>query len=194
METDGCPSLYADISGTRRIGPSGLLQGSQAANLILAWLFNDMDQILSPSCRLFLLSDDIIVLARSERACRRIDRSLADYFRLHQAGPFVLEGAIHQLCDGFEKVGYHFDRSDLTKEVRVDFSGANANKLMNKVNDAIALDKAGGRLRGDQSRRALQRGMSGFRAITGWNAFIETSLEYIDDELVHHAFGFGDPR
>ena len=168
-------------------GPSGNLQGSPTANLILAWLLNDMDEHLSSSCRLFLLSDNIIVLARSERACRRIDLTLTRYFREHQAGPFVLEGEIRSTQVGFDTLGYNFRLDKSTGEACIDFTDTHAARIIRRMDCAIREDKAAGRVEPDRALKVLHGMRSGFRAATCLEGMFMMGLEYAQNELLEHA-------
>lgn len=98
-------------SGIRWNGPRGLLQGSPVSSLILAILFNAMAAKLDPhECRLFLVSDNVLIAAKSEAARNAAMTLVCDFLREHPAGPFNLkeEDSFLSPAADFEYLGYAF--------------------------------------------------------------------------------------
>jgi hypothetical protein len=163
---------------TGRHGPRGLLQGSPASNLILAWLLNDMPSVLPPDCALFLLTDNVLVAARTEEMCREMEQTLVRYFAEHRAGPFVLHGEITSIGRGFERAGYEFELS-LLRGVQVGPSGANTVKFYSSLYAALERDFQAGHVEPTESRRVLSAKLSGFRATTDFESWREAELEHL---------------
>lgn len=94
-------------------GPRGLLQGSPASNIILAWFLN---QIPSPEdVRVFIFADNIAVAARDPITCRETVESLVAYFvRDCPAGPLNLCPAVYAGPgnDPLDFLSYEFDADE----------------------------------------------------------------------------------
>ncbi len=168
----------------RRDGPSGVLQGSPASNLILAWLLNDMIEHIPEGCRAFLISDDLIVLAPSSGEGDRVGEALVRYCGAHQAGPFVLEGAVVSVSQGYEKLGYQFGKSDLTGDVTVDLSDFNSRRLQARLMEAVRKDASKGLQRPISAYQALYQSMTGFASVTDRENLLDVHLDEIDYQFM----------
>ncbi|GAB1361326.1 hypothetical protein MASR1M32_05620 [Rhodobacter sp.] len=69
-------------------GPSGLLQGSPASSVILAWLLKDIPT--SDDARVMLCFDNIVVAARTPDGTRELIETLTAYLGNSPAGPLAL--------------------------------------------------------------------------------------------------------
>lgn len=69
-------------------GPTGLLQGSPASSIILAWLLKDIPT--SDDARVMLCFDNIVVAARTPAGSRGMIETLTAYLRHSPAGPLAL--------------------------------------------------------------------------------------------------------
>lgn len=73
----------------RTSGPQGLVQGSPASSIILAWLLNQIT--LPGDVRLFIFADNLAVSARDDTTCRAAVDMLIEYFlRDCPTGPLAL--------------------------------------------------------------------------------------------------------
>ncbi|MEO1951786.1 hypothetical protein [Thioclava sp.] len=88
-------------------GPRGLMQGSPASGIILAWLLNDIpagsDQVA------MLCFDNIVVAATDYSGSREVVNSLFAHFGWHPAGPFALCDVSYADNQPLEFLGYLFD-------------------------------------------------------------------------------------
>lgn len=103
-------SPYPVITTSEHAGLRGLMQGSPASNSLLTVFFNDLHSRLPEGVTLFVQSDNIAVVCRSEVECSSVRQYLDDYVRRHQAGPLV---PTFDFCgdarEGFEFLGYSFE-------------------------------------------------------------------------------------
>lgn len=87
-QASGCgPSLVYGASHSAS-GPQGLLQGSPASSIILAWLLQNIPT--SDDARVFLCFDNIIVAARTPERTREMIETLSAYAETSPAGPLAL--------------------------------------------------------------------------------------------------------
>lgn len=88
-------------------GPKGLMQGSPISGIILAWLLNGIPT--SDDVRVFLCSDNLIVMARTPAETRAMVQTLAVHFEQCSAGPLALCEAEYADGAAIEFLGYLFD-------------------------------------------------------------------------------------
>lgn len=143
-------------------GPRGLLQGSPASNIVLAWLFNDLPSAMPPGCAPFLISDNVLVAAHSEQECRAIEQHLSGYFAGHPAGPFTLTGKISSLDDEIEHVGYAYSRGENGVIITPAHDGHE--RMMARFLAALREDLSMARDEPLRALRCLQEALSGYRA------------------------------
>lgn len=88
MTADPLRSGYP-MHDQRTSGPQGLVQGSPASNIILAWLFNQIT--LPGDVRLFIFADNLAVAAKDDTTCRAaVDMLIAYFLRDCPTGPLAL--------------------------------------------------------------------------------------------------------
>lgn len=161
-------------------GPTGLLQGSPASNLILNWLLNDIPSVLSQDRMTFLFSDNILVAATSEEECQVDEQTLGRYFAEHPAGPFDLTGEVVSIRQGgMEKSGYQFEISLRSNDVEIAVSGGNFQKLAGALLTAIEVDVEARRTSPDSACKFFSDWLAGFPAITDRSTFLEAVVEQI---------------
>ncbi|WP_102225439.1 hypothetical protein [Acidimangrovimonas sediminis] len=88
-------------------GPRGLMQGSPASGVILAWMLNDIPAGTDQA--VLLCNDNIVVAAAESAASREMVDTLFAYFRRHPAGPFALFHPVYADNAPLEFLGYLFD-------------------------------------------------------------------------------------
>ncbi|MGI3166788.1 hypothetical protein [Pseudooceanicola sp. 200-1SW] len=101
-------SLSGAIHVTHKAsGPKGLMQGSPASSIILAWLLNGLPS--RESARVLLCFDNIAVAARTPEGCREMADTLIAHFERCPAGPLAL--CVPEFADGtaMSFLGYVFD-------------------------------------------------------------------------------------
>jgi hypothetical protein len=169
-------------------GPRGLLQGSPASNLVLAWLLNDMPSVLPPDCVPFLLTDNVLVAARTEQECQQIETTLLRYFAEHRAGPFVLGS--REIADieekSFERAGYEFELRSGAVEIAPD--GANSYSLFSALYEAVQADALAGQVIPLTGIRTLSHKLSGFAAMTRRAEFFLENVEHMCGDLAEAAW------
>jgi hypothetical protein len=84
----GCTTPLVYGLSHKASGPTGLLQGSPASNIILAWLLKDVPT--SDDAKVMLCFDNIVVAARSPAGSRQMMETLTAYLRQSPAGPLAL--------------------------------------------------------------------------------------------------------
>lgn len=91
-------------------GPRGLLQGSPASNLILAWLLNDMP--MPEGALVLICTDNLAVAAKDHTTRQTVIESLVAYFRRDcPAGPLNLCPAVYAgpETEPLDFLSYSFD-------------------------------------------------------------------------------------
>lgn len=146
-------------------GPTGLLAGFPASNLILAIALAGLSDVLPPGCAPYLYADNVLVAARTEEECRRIEPMLIRYFAEHPAGPFTLDKiAIDSLDAGIGFLGYAFER-DLEGEVAIIPNQRGYNDIIVTCCRAAEAAAAAGRVK-PETRHLIRQKLSGFSATT----------------------------
>ncbi|MGA0615653.1 reverse transcriptase domain-containing protein [Paracoccus sp. KR1-242] len=90
-------------------GPQGLMQGSPASNIILAWLLGGIPR--EDDVAVLLCFDNIAVAGRTAEDTRAMMDTLADFFRRCPAGPLELRDCEYfsGIGDPLDFLGYSFD-------------------------------------------------------------------------------------
>lgn len=132
---------YRDDHCVGRTDPRGLMQGSPASNIVLAWLLNDMPSTLPEDCAPFLLVDNVLVAARTEQECRAIEQTLCSFFAAHHAGPFALHGEVKSVSAGFDRAGYSYKKW-LAGDFEVAPTHSNYMRLYDALEEALETDRA----------------------------------------------------
>ncbi|MDF3907263.1 reverse transcriptase domain-containing protein [Paracoccus sp. AS002] len=93
-------------------GPQGLLQGSPASSIILAWLLGGIPQ--GDDVAVLLCFDNIAVAGRTADDTRAMMDKLADFFRRCPAGPLELRDIEYRSGDAepLDFLGYSFDPAE----------------------------------------------------------------------------------
>lgn len=102
----GCSPLVYGQSH-KASGPTGLLQGSPASSVILAWLLKDIPT--SDDVRVMLCFDNIVVAARTPAGSRGMMETLTAYLGRSPAGPLAKCDAIFADNEPMEFLGGLFD-------------------------------------------------------------------------------------
>lgn len=118
-------------------GPTGVLAGSPASNLILANLLKDMPQPPVGDGYVFVYCDDLIVLAKSAEVCDCIETSLLDFFGQSAVGPFTLNKKAAGARSSFEYLGYEFAYDPISQRWSVGLSQSNWMSLVKRRHDDL---------------------------------------------------------
>ncbi|KIC18509.1 reverse transcriptase domain-containing protein [Leisingera sp. ANG-DT] len=110
-------------------GPAGLMQGSPASNLILAYLLQAMPQPANERGRLFLYGDDLIAVAKTEETADRVEQSLLQFFEQPSIGPLPLQKKAAGTGCTFEFLGYEFHRNTMKNTWSIGLSQRNWDEL-----------------------------------------------------------------
>ncbi len=103
--------LSSDRGGPSCSGPRGLIQGSSASNIVQAWAFREAHTVVPRDSRLFVLSDNVVLLCRTDDDCASGVEALRAHFATNRAGPFNLVGETFGPGQSFAHMGYEFFRS-----------------------------------------------------------------------------------
>lgn len=157
-------------------GPRGLLQGSPASNLVLAWMLNDILDAIPPGARLFVFSDNILVATQSEQECRTIEHTLASFFGEHPAGPFQLRGGVQSLQTTIEHLGYAYS-ADCGLTIEPSHYGWE--RFSGRIDDAEERDFASGAVEPTESADVIRSFVSGYPAWANGPAWGERQMEFM---------------
>lgn len=97
-------------------GPSGLMQGSPASNIIFAYFLNGILNDL-PECedtKVIVCFDNIVIASRTDAGLQEMSNTLAGTLRQCCAGPFELHPPVYSNDEGFEFLGYHLSADGRT--------------------------------------------------------------------------------
>jgi hypothetical protein len=125
------------IHAERTNGPRGLLPGSPASNIMLAWLLNQI--VLPGDGHLILAWDNFAVAAKDDTTCQATVLSLIAYFeRDCPAGPLALCDTIYAApgTDPLTFLGYEFDVEKLEPGISEDA----IHKLEGRLNQIEEMD------------------------------------------------------
>lgn len=116
-------------------GPTGLLQGSPASNIALAYLLQDLPQPCPDDGCILLFGDDLIALSRTAMIADRVDQKVTEFFEQPGLGPLHLHRRAAGNCGNFEYLGYEFAFSEITHAWHVGLSARNWDKLSRARNE-----------------------------------------------------------
>lgn len=105
----GSPPFRGHTLSHKASGPKGLMQGSPASSIILAWLLNGIPT--SDDARVLLCFDNIVVAARTPAGSREMVDTLAAHFERCPAGSLALCEPEYADNTPMEFLGYVFDPS-----------------------------------------------------------------------------------
>ena len=108
MENSGIQHDAATIGNIQGNGPTGLMQGSPASNLILAYLLRGIPQPDHKDWDVFLYTDDLILVGRADEVLDRVEKRLTEFFGQERLGPFTLVPKAAGRGGWFEYLGYEF--------------------------------------------------------------------------------------
>lgn len=135
----GSPYRDTIVDAAVESGPSGLMQGSPASNLILAFLLQTMPQPIVGDGYLFLYGDDLIVVARTQDACDRVEQSLCEFFAQPWLGPLPLQRKAAGIGGAFEFLGYEFRLDATAGNWAIDLSRRNWDELARIRHDTLLI-------------------------------------------------------
>lgn len=108
LENSGFIHDAATIGNIQGNGPTGLMQGSPASNLILAYLLRGIPQPDHEDWDVFLYTDDLILVGRADKVLDRVEKKLTEFFGQDRLGPFTLVPKAAGRGGWFEYLGYEF--------------------------------------------------------------------------------------
>ncbi|PRY19288.1 reverse transcriptase (RNA-dependent DNA polymerase) [Aliiruegeria haliotis] len=82
------PSYRGHVISHEASGPKGLMQGSPASSIILAWLLNGIPS--RDDARVMIFADNLVVAARTPAGSREMVNTLVAHFERCPAGPLAL--------------------------------------------------------------------------------------------------------
>lgn len=154
---------YIDVRNPS--GPQGLLQGSPASNIILAWLLRSIPN--DDNVAVLLCFDNIAVAGRTAEVTRQMMDTLADFFRRFPAGPLELHD--YQYTNGendlLEFLGYSFDPQNAGPAI----AATSLDKMEDVLQKAEAADLSQRPLLPTELMHALRSRRNGFAAAAEGN-------------------------
>jgi hypothetical protein len=126
---------YMTTEGTS--GPTGIMQGSPAANLIFANILQSMPQPSPSRAVVGMFGDDLIVLARSEEICDEVETQIDQFLGQESVGPLILRHTNPECDNAFEYLGYEFRKAPLANEWTIGLSHRNQMKLIRKWREIV---------------------------------------------------------
>lgn len=172
-------------------GRCGLLQGSSASNLIQAWIFNEVHTACSPDCRLFILSDNVLVLGRSEEAVQEAGRTLREHFARHPSGPFCLRGEFFHPIEDIDRCGYQYGRGPAGGGPATTIPENRFDILILRLLDALQSELELGKPFDEALDLVILRRRSGYLAISHpdieWRAIRERVIEQYENPAPLHS-------
>lgn len=139
-------------------GPSGLLQGSPASAIILAWLLKGIPT--SENARVMMCFDNIVVAARTAHESREMMETLTAYFTASPAGPLALCAPTYADNSPLEFVGGRFDPARLDIDIASD-TLSKVELRIGKAEEADQMHQAG--VLAEHRKRAAENAI--FRSI-----------------------------
>lgn len=164
-------------------GPTGIMQGSPAANLIFANILNSMPQPSSSRAVVGTFGDDLIVLARSEEICDEVETQIDQFFGQESVGPLTLRHINPENDNAFEYLGYEFRKAPLANEWTIGLSQKNHMKLIRKWREIVFAAHAASRssiLVGGPL--PIIRSLQGHRSLTDLAGTLEQILQAGPDD------------
>ncbi len=118
------PGSITDTSSMENIdgGPAGLMQGSPASNVILAWLLREAPCPDGEDWLLCIYADDLIVVAKQDDILDRVEQMLVDFFTCPRLGPLVLRKKAAGTGGAFDYLGCEFSQNSTSGIWTLDFS------------------------------------------------------------------------
>ncbi len=130
--TGDIPSDTLLIDDAIESGPAGLMQGSPASNVILAWLLRNLPQPDNDDWVLSVYADDLIVVAKQDDTLERVEQMLLGFFERPELGPLFLKKKAAGTGLAFDYLGCEFRHSSVSGEWELDLSHKNWDKLHRK--------------------------------------------------------------
>ena len=110
-------------------GPAGLMQGSPASNVILAWLLRDLPQPDNDDWVLSVYADDLIVVAKQDNTLERVEQMLFGFFERPELGPLFLKKRAAGTGYAFDYLGCEFYHNSISDEWTLSMSQQNWDRL-----------------------------------------------------------------
>jgi hypothetical protein len=185
---------FADTSSYRDImtavgasGPEGLLQGSPASNVLLAYILQNIPQPNPQDGCILLFGDDLIVLSRSQEIVDQVDQNLLHFFGQPTLGPLQLLQRASGYQGHFEYLGYEFSYSPFRENWHVSLSSKNWGKLerLRDLETLMCNPKNQSMYSEAPISRKIWRSLSGHRSLTDPAAILHTIMAGGMDAVAH---------
>lgn len=166
-------------------GPTGIMQGSPASNLILAYLLQTLPKPEHDAGHEFLFGDDLIVVAKDEATCCGVDQKLTAFLGQPELGPFHLSRKFSGHQGTFEYLGYEFRHNAITASWEIFLSQSNWEKIRRRWVKTLTshLHKFPLGLTPDINIKPMRSMLNGFPALPNQNAIVEMLVQTGPDEL-----------
>ena len=154
-------------------GPKGLLQGSPASNIILAYLLRELKVKEDNDVKLLLYSDNFLLMSRTEKALLAEGQSLAEQLDQSPFGPLVLVNKDRSADAYFEFLGYGFQPDPTSKTWEITPSQSNWDKLDQRHEIAVKADLDHRYIYPFHGDAAVRHFLTGFKSTTSPNELFE---------------------
>lgn len=154
-------------------GPNGLMQGSPASNIAMAYLLRDLSWPCSDDVRVLVYCDDFFIVGRTIEDCRVVEDALTRYLAGCPFGPLTLLRKETSESGYFEALGYGFVRDNISGTWSVDLSVQNHDKLEALHEAAVAEDLCAGFMLPHMGDALVGKRLESFRAVTDRGAIEE---------------------
>ncbi|NIJ08246.1 hypothetical protein FHS31_001863 [Sphingomonas vulcanisoli] len=119
-------------------GPRGLLQGSPASNALLRHILFKVTRCVHPDARLFVYSDNIIVVAPTPEICGHVRDALTCELAGCLGGPLRFgTSLIQHASEGLQTLGYYLGQEENGGEVIRQPDNHNLGRLEGRIPDDI---------------------------------------------------------
>lgn len=174
----GITSYRDIITAEGASGPEGLLQGSPASNVVLAYILQNIPQPAPQDGCILLFGDDLIVLSRTRATVDRVDQNLVDFFGQPTLGPLQLlqRASGHLGC--FEYLGYEVSYSEAADDWHVGLNAKNWSKL-ERLRDEETLRNNPGNLRmftDCHTAWKIRQSLNGHRSLSDPEAILDAIM------------------
>lgn len=144
------------------VGPNGLMQGSPASNIALAYLLRGLKWPNSKNVVVFIYCDDFFIVGKTMEDCRVVEDALADYLARCSFGPLTLSRKETSETGYFEALGYGIARCPIDGIWSADLSVRNHDKLEALYEAAVKEDELAGFLLPHKADALLKKRMKSF--------------------------------
>lgn len=163
--------ISPERGGASWVGPRGLIQGSPASNVIQAWAFREAHTVIPRNCRLFVLSDNVVLLCRTEDDCASGADTLRAHFASNRAGPFNLVGDTFVgdtfgPGQSFSHMGYEFFRGIINPQPTISFDPSRYEAMVRRIVDRVLERCDGQPINPGMVSEVIERAKSGYRSLS----------------------------